>query len=155
MHSANSSVILPSAVVPPVDVQLLAHVRQQFLAAAQRAGQAAADPEPRLAERVLLVAEEAVEGQRVVDLGGAEVEHLGDLADRLERHAAQRVVDQVQRRQRHRLLAADSAAGSLDLLRNSSSERACSFASAAAQAHRSSSAAMMFKLPSTATTSLS
>ena len=44
------------------------NVVQQFVAAAQRAGQAAADPQPRLAERVVFLAEEAVEGQRVVDL---------------------------------------------------------------------------------------
>ena len=112
MHSANSSVILPSAVVPPgLTSSFDTVVASSSSPPREHAGQAAADPQPRLAERVLLVAEEAVEAHRVVDFGRAEVEQVGDLADRLQRHAAQLVLDEVQRRQRHRLLAAGSAAG--------------------------------------------
>ena len=88
-----------------------------------------------------------VEGHRVVDFGRAEVEQVGDLADRFERHAAQLVLDDVQRRQRHRLLARIARQVRQDLL----PQRL--FASSA-HAHRSNSAAMMFRLPSTATTSL-
>src|SRR5262249_56592189 len=130
-------------------VQLLAQVGQQFLAAAEGAGQAAAHPQARLAQRALLVAEEAVEAHRVVDLGGAEVQQVGDVLDGLQRHAAEAVLHHVQRRQRRRLLVRVARQVAV-------ADRAEHLAlDVGPRAHRSSSAAMMFRLPSTATTSLS
>src|SRR5437879_10504358 len=51
----------------------------------QLAGEAAADPQARLAERGVFLAEELVEGHCVVDLCRAQVEQVGNFADRLER----------------------------------------------------------------------
>ena len=60
----------------------VAHVLEQLLAAAQRATERAADPDPRPAERLVL-REEAVEAHRVVHLGRRELQQLGDLGHRL------------------------------------------------------------------------
>ena len=80
-HSANSSVILPSAVVSPgFTSSLLTQAAEQLLAAAKHARNAAADPHALLAERVLGLAEEAVERHRVVNLGRVQLQQLGDLA---------------------------------------------------------------------------
>src|SRR5262249_44590353 len=116
---------------------------------------------------LVLLAEEAVEGHRVVDLGRAEVQQVRDLADRLPRHAAQFVLHDVQGRQRDRLLARVARQVRLDLLPDfvtqeghSPSPTACGLPGAPRSrkrlaGQRSSSAAMMFRLPRTATTSLS
>src|SRR5262249_32175504 len=117
--------------------------------AAQGTGEAAADPEARLAQRLLLVAEEAVEAHRVVDLRRAEVEQLGDVAHGVQRHAAETVLHEVQRRQRRRLLARVARQVPVahlvqDLVLD-----------VGPRAQRSGSAAMRSRLPGTATTSLS
>src|SRR5262249_8456825 len=57
-----------------LDVQLFAERIEPLFAAAQGARQAAADPQPRFAERLVLLAEELVEGHRIVHFRGAEVE---------------------------------------------------------------------------------
>ena len=105
-HSAYSSDNLPSRrVVPRLHVQLARDsFEQQLLAAAQHAGNAPADPHAMLPQRVPFLAEELVERHRVVDLGRVQLEQLGDLDDRRRRHRALRIVHDVQRRQRHRLL---------------------------------------------------
>jgi hypothetical protein len=76
-------------------------------------------------------------------------QQLGNLHHGLMRHIAQPLVNDVQRRQRHRLLGRIARKKRGDLLHHVVRQDAlrCD--------HRSSSAAMMFKLPSTATTSLS
>ena len=101
-----------------LDVELRAQLVEELFAAAELTGQASAHPEPFLAERSVLLAEELVEGHGVVDLGRGEVQHVGDLADRLARHAAQLVVDEMQGRQRHRLLAGIARQVRLDLSPN-------------------------------------
>src|SRR5205823_14265580 len=106
--------------------------------------QTAAHPQPRLAQRIFLRAEDAVKAHCVVDLGRAQVQQAGDLADRLQRHAPEGVLHDVQGRQRHRLLARIARDVGQDLLPQFFAE----------YTHRSNSAAMMFRLPSTATTSL-
>ena len=60
---------------------------------------------PRLAKWMLFVAEDAVETHRVVDFGGAEVEQVGNFADRQQRDTTQFVLHEMQRRQRHGLFA--------------------------------------------------
>src|SRR5262245_25807170 len=125
-------------------VQLLAKVAEQFVAAAKLAGEAAANPQSRLSQRVLLVLEEAIEAHGVVQFRGAQFEHLGDLANRGQRHAAHGIVNQMQSRQGHRLLAGVAREVGFDLLSQFGSQ----------DAHRSNSAAIIFRLPSTATMSL-
>ena len=90
--------------VARLEVILLAELSQYFLAAAQHARQAAADLQPIPAELVFRVAEEAVEAHRVVNFRRVLIEDFGDLLDRFERHAPQRVLHMMQRRQRHRPL---------------------------------------------------
>ena len=59
-HSANSSVTLPSEVVSPgCHIQPLTKPCQQFFAAAQHARNAAANPHPLLAQRIVGLAEES------------------------------------------------------------------------------------------------
>src|SRR5207244_4046957 len=99
-----------------LDSEPPAEMAKQLFAAAQLAREATANPQPRLAERGVLLVEELVEGHRVVDLSRTEVEQLGDLLDRLARDAAQRVVDQVQRGERDGLLAGVARQVGEDLL---------------------------------------
>src|SRR5258707_15590364 len=49
-----------------LDAELFAEMAEQLFPAVQHAGQAAADPDARLAERILFVTEEAVEAHGVV-----------------------------------------------------------------------------------------
>src|SRR5207237_8866443 len=74
----------------------------------------------------------------------AQVQQVGNFAHGFERHAAQMIVHHMQRRQGHRLPVWIARQVSQDLLTQVIAE----------YAHRSSSAAMMFRLPNTATTSL-
>src|SRR5262245_17841467 len=76
---------------------------REIVAASEHTREAAADPESRLAERVLLGAEETVEGHRVLDFGGGEIKQVGDVADGGHRHAAVVVLHDVQRGERDRL----------------------------------------------------
>ena len=125
-HSANSIVTLPSAVVSPgFTPSLLAKLDEQFFAAAEHAAHAAADPQPMLAERLALVAKEAVEAQRVVHFGRVQLQQLGDFLDRRRRHAPQLVLHDVQRRQRDRLLVRIARSSTLDLSRFIASWPAC------------------------------
>ena len=97
MHSAVSRVIAPSAVVPPTLTPSVSHkCGGQIVAAAQLARQAAADPEPRFAERVFRTSKEAIKGHRVLDFRRGQVENVGNFANRVERHAAVLVLDDVQ-----------------------------------------------------------
>src|SRR5262249_44438303 len=84
----------------------------------------------------------------------------GDLLGRLQRHAAQRVLHHMQRRQCHRLLARVARHVGQDLLSQLFGQYAhggsCkpTRCNGWAYCYLSNSAAMMFRLPSTATTSL-
>ncbi len=107
-HSANSSVSLPSAVVSPGrHASLVAHVFQQFVGPAKRAGNRTANPSSHFAVRLVLL-EVAVEAQRVLHLRRSESEDIRNFDDGLQRHVAQPIVDDMQRRQRHRLLRWDT-----------------------------------------------
>src|SRR5437667_12720563 len=73
-----------------------------------------------------------------------EIQEVGNLLDRVQRHAAQLVMHVVQGRQRRRLLARIARQVGQNSLAHVFTE----------YAHRSSSAAIMFRLPNTTTTSL-
>src|SRR5580704_17163704 len=98
-----------------------------------------------LAQRGRFVAEETVKAQCVVDLGRRQLEERAHLADGVGRNAAMLVLHDVERRQRDgplvRIFDELGPNPLLNLLGQG--------------AHRSNSAAMMLRLPSTATTSLS
>ncbi len=112
----------------------------------------------------LVLLEKSVEAQRILHLGGGQFQQFGKLDHRLRRHVAQPLVDQMQRRQRGRLLGRIARkADPRSAFRKSASRtvRSCSrlhlissFIPHPSLSYRSNSAAMMFKLPSTATTSL-
>src|SRR5262249_12025540 len=87
------------------DIKLVAKRFQQLLAPAQHTSKAAAHPEPSPAERVLLGSKEAVKAHRVVNLSRAEVQQRGNFPHGLQGHTAQLVLDDMQSRQGHRLLA--------------------------------------------------
>ena len=130
--------------------QLLAQVREQFLAAAGRTTQRTADPHAPAAQRFVLF-EESIEAQRILDLRRGQSEQFGDFHHGLQRHVAQPFADQVQRRQRDGLPRGITSEATLDLL----SQLRVEYLHRSSFSYRSNSAAMIFKLPSTATTSLS
>ena len=81
-----------------LDAKLLGQVIHQHLALAARATDRTAHPHLELAAGLVL-GEEVIEAERVLHLGRREAEHLGDLDHGLQRHVAQPLVDDVQRRQ--------------------------------------------------------
>src|ERR1700734_3224789 len=98
-----------------------------------------------LAQRGRFVAEKAVKAQRVVDLGRRQFEKRGDLADGVRRNAAMLFLHDAQRRQRN---------GPLFRIFDELGPNSL-FNPLGQGVDRSNSAAMMLRLPSTATTSLS
>jgi hypothetical protein len=69
---------------------------EQFFAATQGAGDAAAEPDAMFSEWVIFFLEEVVEGHRVVNFGRMEFEQFSDFNDGFAGDSAEGVVDEVQ-----------------------------------------------------------
>jgi hypothetical protein len=110
--------------VSGVDTVAVADGFEEFFAAAECTGDAAAEPDAVSSERIVFFLEEVVEGHGVVNFGRVEFQEFSDFDDGFFGDSAEGVVDEVKSRQSDGALVGVFGKFRLDFLAKFSSEDA-------------------------------